>query len=1034
MAGFSASISYDKASDPTYSGGWTNGSNGGVGWGLNPDSSTGWRLFIAGVQSNDPAVLLLASSTSNNTNGDSNADGDIDTAGVAWGMLGNAEAVVAARYFDSALVDGQKFVIEMDNGTIVPGGTEVGFVLQSSDAENRLTFHLTAGSATYQLVGDGAPIDTGVTNTDEGLRIVVEQVNSDTGHVFITRLVDGVTVAISNVFLNTSVATRDIAAVSLFNLSSGGAATNRLFFNAMSILPNPADTSLFADLAIDKTVSPASPIVGSNMTYTVTVTNNGPSSATDVTVTDALPASVTFLSATPTQGTCTTDALGRVVCDLGVMASNDIVSVAIVGTPSSAGEITNIAVVTALNVDNDLTNNEATNIVTVLPAAGLTVSPANHDFGTITNNTMAQTTFVVTNTGGATLVGTATVAVAQFAISSGSPFSISAFGTTNVVVSFTPDSVNAFTDNVIFASNGGDSTNEVTGSGAIVPAASFTGAPTSGLHPLPVTFSDTSTGTITNRFWNFGDSVTTNITNTTVDHQFNNTGTFTVTLIVSGPLGASTNSKAGYITVTNIPPQLAVTPASLDFGTLETNDVANLDFSVINDGVDTLTGTALVTGDSAFTLTSTNSYSIGGGQTATVSVAFSPGSEGDFSGNIVFASNGGNSTNAVTGSGAVPPAASFSGSPTSGTAPLSVNFTDASSGTINGRLWSFGDGGTSTTASPSHNYMTAGSFDVSLTVFGPVGTNTSTRSGYILVTNVVPVAAFTASPTNGEAPLVVTFSDESSGTITNRLWAFGDGEIQQGGLSATHVYTNADAFIATLTVSGPGGSRTATNLIDVIGNGKSSPLGDWEVKIRGADRGFAYLTFSNNATATGFGIRRKEFGLDILSGDWGITNKGKLSGTIVEQLTGATNWTGILHGLARTDKRITTRIVTATNGVFRWIGIPASSNVDLTGTWTGLVTVAKTITTNAYAITMDVTNSTAVFNVAGATATNTIIGQFIVTSRDAMAGYLAIDTNQTTLLGRFKVKESKTTTNEIISLHGRVLDNHQSVKLKLIKQ
>ena len=40
---------------------------------------------------------------------------------------------------------------------------------------------------------------------------------------------------------------------------------------------------------------------------------------------------------------------------------------------------------------------------------------------------------------------------------------------------------------------------------------------------------------------------------------------------------------------------------------------------------------------------------------------------------------------------------------------------------------------------------------------------------------VVPVAQFTGSPTNGAAPLVVTFTDTSTGTITNRYWTFGDG-------------------------------------------------------------------------------------------------------------------------------------------------------------------------------------------------------------------------------------------------------------------
>jgi PKD repeat protein len=81
------------------------------------------------------------------------------------------------------------------------------------------------------------------------------------------------------------------------------------------------------------------------------------------------------------------------------------------------------------------------------------------------------------------------------------------------------------------------------------PNASFSGAPTSGLAPLMVTFSDTSTGTITNRFWDFGDGVTTNTMATNVVHTYTLAGTNTVTLIAQGPGGASTNTRPQYIVV-----------------------------------------------------------------------------------------------------------------------------------------------------------------------------------------------------------------------------------------------------------------------------------------------------------------------------------------------------------------------------------------------------------------------------------------------------------------------------------------------------
>jgi PKD repeat protein len=78
-------------------------------------------------------------------------------------------------------------------------------------------------------------------------------------------------------------------------------------------------------------------------------------------------------------------------------------------------------------------------------------------------------------------------------------------------------------------------------------AADFTGSPSSGPVPLIVTFSDTSTGSITNRFWDFGDTGTTNVTTNTVSHTYA-AGTYPVTLIVSGPGGSDTNTKPNYIT------------------------------------------------------------------------------------------------------------------------------------------------------------------------------------------------------------------------------------------------------------------------------------------------------------------------------------------------------------------------------------------------------------------------------------------------------------------------------------------------------
>ena len=81
------------------------------------------------------------------------------------------------------------------------------------------------------------------------------------------------------------------------------------------------------------------------------------------------------------------------------------------------------------------------------------------------------------------------------------------------------------------------------------------------------------------------------------------------------------------------------------------------------------------------------------------------------------------------------PVASFSGSPTAGTAPLEVSFTDSSAGDIDSWSWDFGDGGTSTEQSPTHTYNDFRTYTVTLVVEGPGGSETYTRTNYITVTD-----------------------------------------------------------------------------------------------------------------------------------------------------------------------------------------------------------------------------------------------------------------------------------------------------------
>jgi len=97
----------------------------------------------------------------------------------------------------------------------------------------------------------------------------------------------------------------------------------------------------------------------------------------------------------------------------------------------------------------------------------------------------------------------------------------------------------------------------------------------------------------------------------------------------------------------------------------------------------------------------------------------------------------------VGGSG---PAADFTATPTSGTAPLTVQFTDTSTGSPTTWLWNFGDGTTGTDESPSHIYTSPGVYSVSLIASNSEGSTTFSQPDAITVSSVTPTVAETYTP------------------------------------------------------------------------------------------------------------------------------------------------------------------------------------------------------------------------------------------------------------------------------------------------
>jgi uncharacterized repeat protein (TIGR01451 family) len=122
-----------------------------------------------------------------------------------------------------------------------------------------------------------------------------------------------------------------------------------------------------ADISISETAIPNPVTAGSNLTYTITVVNNGPDYAIDVILSDTLPLGASFVSASSSQGTCT-QASDTVTCEIGGVAKGATVTVSIIVTaPNIEGTITNAASVSSISNDPDNTNNNGNTTVNIIP-------------------------------------------------------------------------------------------------------------------------------------------------------------------------------------------------------------------------------------------------------------------------------------------------------------------------------------------------------------------------------------------------------------------------------------------------------------------------------------------------------------------------------------------------------------------------------------------------------------------------------------------------------------------------------------------
>ena len=316
-----------------------------------------------------------------------------------------------------------------------------------------------------------------------------------------------------------------------------------------------------------------------------------------------------------------------------------------------------------------------------------------------------------------------------------------------------------------------------------MPAASFTKSSSNVVAGTAIQFTDTSSGSPLAWSWNFGDGTGSSLQNPS--KTYNTAGNYTVTLQVTNPAGTSTS--AGQTVSVYATPGASFTksassgavPLTVAFNDTSTGNVTTWSWD-FGDG----TGSSLPN--------PSKTYNTAGNYTVTLQVT-----------NPAGASTSAGQTVSVYGT----PAASFTKSASSGVAPLTVTFSDTSTGNVTAWSWDFGDGTGSSLQNPSKTYNTAGNYTVTLQVTNPAGASTS--AGQTVSVYATPAASFIASPTNTRQGVPVSFTDTSTGNIASWLWNFGDGTTSST-QNPTRSYTADGNYTVSLTVTNPAGADTMT--------------------------------------------------------------------------------------------------------------------------------------------------------------------------------------------------------------------------------
>jgi PKD repeat protein len=359
----------------------------------------------------------------------------------------------------------------------------------------------------------------------------------------------------------------------------------------------------------------------------------------------------------------------------------------------------------------------------------------------------------------------------------------------------------------------------------VPPVAGFTATSTNAM----ANFNNTTTTNAVDFVWDFGDGNTSNLPNPA--HTFATDGIYTVTLTANNACGNSTSTQT--LTIVT-PPTAGFTAAN------STQGCAPLSVGFSNtSSTNATTFNWQFPGGTPASSTMANptiAYTTPGTYSAILTVSNSAGSDTQTQTNLIVVDD--------------VPTVGF----TANTNDFSANFSNTTANAAT-YLWDFGDGNTSTAASPVHTYAIDGTYTVVLTATNNCGTATTLRT---VVITTSPVAGFSANANTGCTPFTVQYNNGASGNTTEWAWEF------PGGTPATSnqpnpvvIYQTPGTYPATLTASNGVGNSVKTQPDFIVA--QTVPITDFDLTVNGAlvtmanttQNGTSYLwDFGDGSTST----------------------------------------------------------------------------------------------------------------------------------------------------------------------------------------